>query len=250
MEDIEFLVDFHLEADRQGPGSERDTRMALELSGLAPRSDLRIADIGCGSGGQTLTLARATGAKITAVDFFEPLLKKLRERARAAGLNEQIITLTHSMEDLPFETEEFDLIWSEGAIYNMGFERGIREWKQFLKPGGCLAVSELTWLGARRPRQIEDYWRAEYPGIDTAAAKIRQLEENGYSPVGYFTLSPESWLKTYFGPMENRYQPFLERHQYSEAARQVVAQQQEEIRIYKQNQEYFSYGFYIARRLD
>jgi len=37
------------------------------------------------------------------------------------------------MDDLPFQDEELDLIWSEGAIYNIGFERGLIEWRKFLK---------------------------------------------------------------------------------------------------------------------
>ena len=35
-----------------------------------------------------------------------------------------------------------DLIWSEGAIYNIGFEQGVRDWRPFLKEGGVLVASE------------------------------------------------------------------------------------------------------------
>ena len=41
------------------------------------------------------------------------------------------VPLAASMEDLPFESSYFDLIWSEGAIYNIGFEKGIKTWKPF-----------------------------------------------------------------------------------------------------------------------
>jgi hypothetical protein len=37
----------------------------------------------------------------------------------------------------------------------MGFEQGVAYWKRFLKPGGILAVSEITWLTATRPKAIE-----------------------------------------------------------------------------------------------
>ena len=42
------------------------------------------------------------------------------------------------MEHLPFGKEEFDLIWSEGAIYNIGFQRGLKEWREYIKPGGYI----------------------------------------------------------------------------------------------------------------
>jgi hypothetical protein len=44
------------------------------------------------------------------------------------------------MEDLHLEASSLDLIWSEGAIYNMGFEKGLQSWHQFLKTGGYIAV--------------------------------------------------------------------------------------------------------------
>ncbi|GAM56739.1 probable transcription regulator [Vibrio ishigakensis] len=48
------------------------------------------------------------------------------------------------MGDLPFEEDSFDVLWSEGAVYNIGFETGIRDWRKYLKSGGTLVVSELT----------------------------------------------------------------------------------------------------------
>ena len=48
------------------------------------------------------------------------------------------------MDNLPFQNEELDLIWSEGAIYNIGFERGMNEWNKYLKKGGFIAVSEAV----------------------------------------------------------------------------------------------------------
>jgi ubiquinone/menaquinone biosynthesis C-methylase UbiE len=73
---------------------------------------------------------------------------------------------------LPFNDEEYDVIWSEGAIYNIGFEKGVKDWKRFLKTGGMMVVSEITWLTAERPSELQEYWKNEYPEIDTASSKI------------------------------------------------------------------------------
>ncbi len=250
MEDIGLLVDLHREGDRQGPGGERETLRAIELSGLAGKRDLQIADIGCGTGASTLVLARELDAHIAAVDFLPEFLDRLRDRARRAGYDERITTHPVSMETLPFAPGSLDAIWSEGAIYNMGFEQGLVAWREFLRPGGILAVSELTWLTERRPAEIEAHWRAEYPGVDTASAKMAVLERCGFSPVGYFVLPEECWLANYYRPLQDRFPAFLAGHGRSDAARAVVAAEEEEIRLYERYGAFFSYGFYIARKVD
>lgn len=249
MPPLDYLIDLHLPAERQGPGSEADTLRALSFVDIAGQKGLRIADIGCGSGSQTRTLARALDGQITAVDLFPAFLARLDEEARQAGLAHKIQTLAASMDDLPFEAESLDLIWSEGAIYNMGFEAGLQAWRQFLKPGGYLAVSEITWLTPTRPAEIQAFWEGEYPEIALASTKIQQLEAHGYALRGYFVLSPASWLETYYQPMEARFEAFLEKHGQAEAARQVVAEHRAEIALYRQYQDCYSYGFYVAQKV-
>ena len=183
MSEIELIIDLHKNTQRQGPGSEKDTLNALNLIGLSPDPEVKLADIGCGSGGQTLTLAQNINGHITAVDLFPEFLDELNETSKKLGLEGKIKTLKASMDNLPFKPGEFDVIWSEGSIYIMGFEKGIRYWKAFLKEGGHLAVSEITWTTDSRPQEIDDFWTSEYPEIDTAANKIKILESNGYSLV-------------------------------------------------------------------
>jgi ubiquinone/menaquinone biosynthesis C-methylase UbiE len=111
---------------------------------LDPSAPLRIADIGCGTGSSAMLLARALNAQITAVDFLPDFVEVLKANAESEGLSKKIDPLVCSMDNLQFDNEEYDVIWSEGAIYNMGFENGINDWKRFLKPGGLLVVSEIT----------------------------------------------------------------------------------------------------------
>jgi len=249
MTELELLIDFYKDAERQGPGSSIETIKALNFTNLNKNHKLKIADIGCGSGGQTITLAQNIEGKITAVDLFPEFLEKLNCNAKELGLQDKISTLEKSMEDLPFDNEEFDIIWSEGAIYNMGFETGIKKWKDYLKTGGYLAVSEITWITNSRPKEIEEFWNEEYPEIDTASNKIRLLEKNGYSPVGYFILSQNSWIDNFYTPMEKRIPAFLEKHNNSEIAKNIIKEHKEEIRKYKKYKEYYSYGFYIAKKI-
>jgi SAM-dependent methyltransferase len=161
---------------------------------------------------------------------------------------DRITTLAAPMEALPFEEEWYDAIWAEGAIYNMGFAAGAEAWRRFLKPGGVLAVSELTWLTATRPAELQAHWDGEYPEVDTASAKMGVLEDLGFSPLGYFPLPERCWLDNYYRPMQARFPAFLARQGNSEAARAVVAAEEAEISLYERYEAFVSYGYYIARK--
>lgn len=249
MDDLELLLDFHLGSARQGPGGDEETALAIRLAGLEGAKGLKIADIGCGNGAASRMLARSLDAHVTAVDFLAPFLGELEAASAEAGLSDRISTLEASMDALPFEDEQFDVIWAEGAIYNMGFKAGVEGWRRFLKPGGVLAVSELTWLTAERPAELQAHWDAEYPEVDVASAKMAVLEQAGYEPAGYFTLPERCWLEKYYRPMQARFDAFLERHAHSDAAKAIADAEQREIDLYERFKAFVSYGFYIARKV-
>lgn len=249
MTEIELLIDFHKNAKRQGPGSNEDTLKALSFISFKTGQPLKVADIGCGSGAQTIALAQNIEGQITAVDLFPEFLDKLNANSKELGLQDKITTLEKSMDDLPFTNEEFDIIWSEGAIYIIGFEEGVKKWKDYLKSGGYIALSEITWTTNSRPNEIEEHWNKEYPQIDTASNKIKIIEENGFSPVGYFYLPVSSWIDNYYQPIEERFDDFLQKHNNSELAKSIVDGEKEEIKKYKKYKDFLSYGFYIAKKI-
>jgi SAM-dependent methyltransferase len=192
--------------------------------------------------------SRLPNARITAVDLFPEFLDVLAQRARAAGCSEQIETLPRSMDSLPFAAESLDLIWSEGAIYNLGFTKGIEAWRPFLRPGGVVAISEITWLRPDPPDEIRRHWESEYPEIATASAKIAILERAGYDLLGYLVLPPANWIDNYYEPTEERMPAFLQRHAGLPEAAEIVAMERQEVDLYKRYQDWFSYGFYVARK--
>ena len=245
----DLLIDLHKGNKRQGPGGDEQTKQALQLAGLMNSSQpLKIADIGCGTGASTLTLAENLNATITAVDLFQDFLDVLNADAGKRGVADKIKTLAGSMEDLPFEEGSLDVIWAEGAIYNMGFAKGVEYFKRFLKPGGILAASEITWLTKERPEEIQQHWDAEYPEIATVSNKIQTLEDQGFILKGYFPLPESSWIKNYYTPLESTFDGFVVKHD-SDDARAIIEAEKVEIALYKKHRDYYSYGFYIAQKV-
>ena len=248
MDNLQLLVDLHQDAVRQGPGGDDETRLAIRLSRLKGAKKLKIADIGCGSGAPTLVLADQLDAQIIAVDFLPEFLAKLEDAASRIGVADHITTMAASMDKLPFAREGLDAIWSEGAIYNMGFAAGIEAWRKYLKPGGILAVSELTWLTDERPEELQAHWDRAYPEVDTASVKMTILERLGFSPMGYFVLPETCWLDNYYRPMQQRFTTFLERHKNSDVARAIVKAEEKEISLYERHKAFIGYSYYIARK--
>jgi len=153
------------------------------------------------------------------------------------------------MDELPFQAEELDLIWSEGAIYNIGFERGINEWRKYLKTGGYIAVTEASWFTDERPAEINDFWNEAYPEIDTIPIKMGQLQKAGYIPVAAFCLSEYCWTKIFYEPQVEAQKIFLQKYPNNQTAKELIANLRFEEEMYQQYKDYYSYVFYIGKKL-
>jgi SAM-dependent methyltransferase len=250
MADIEHLPDvffeLHRDLPREGPGDDESTLRALAMCTELPAKP-DVLDVGCGPGMQTLALARVTGGIVTAVDMHEPFLDQLREGAEAAGVRERIHVMRGDMTDLPFGPDSFDLVWSEGAAYIMGITEAFTAWRRFLRPGGYIVVSELTWLVPDPPAEVYDLFTAQYAGIRDVAGNLERIGEAGYDVVGHFTLPDESWWTHYQTPLDARIPALLEKYAGDEAALAVINESVEEHRIRRQYPETYGYEFYVAR---
>ncbi|KAF0190042.1 MAG: hypothetical protein FD168_340 [Desulfobulbaceae bacterium] len=209
--DFNLICEYFSSLDQQGPGSPEVTIKALSfIDNLT--ADSRIADIGCGTGGQTMVLAHHTLGHITGIDLFPTFIDLFNLNAKKLNLQDRVSGIVGSMENLPFHNEELDLIWSEGAIYNIGFERGLKEWHKFLKTGGYIAVSEASWFTDKRPLEIDKFWQDAYPEIDTVSNKVAQMQAAGYLPMATFILPENCWTEHFYTPQVLSQQNFLEKY--------------------------------------
>jgi len=247
--DYQLISEYFSTVERQAPGSPQVTLQALSfIDNLAENS--RIADIGCGTGGQTMLLAQNTPGIITALDLSPEYIKRLINKTEQLNLQDKVNGIVGSMDNLPFREEEFDLIWSEGAIYNIGFERGLNEWRTFLKKGGYIAVTENTWFTMERPPEIQKFWQKVYPEIDTISNKVAQMQKAGYMPVATFVLPENCWTEHFFPPLEKVQEDFLEKHKRNQAAENFIKSERYVRELYYKYKTYFGYAFYIGKRIE
>lgn len=245
--DVNLICEFFLNTKRQGPGSPDVTLKALSfIDNLSDTA--QIADIGCGTGGQTMVLAQNVSGTITGLDFFSGCIDKFNLDALKLNLQNRVKGIVGSMDNLPFEKESLDLIWSEGAIYNIGFERGLKEWRKYLKTGGYIAVSESSWFTDERPKEINDFWVDAYPEIDTIPNQVAKIYKAGYLPVATFILPENCWTEHYFAPKIAAQKIFLSKYAGNKTAEEFSALQSSEEVLYRKYKEFYGYTFFIAKK--
>jgi ubiquinone/menaquinone biosynthesis C-methylase UbiE len=245
--DLNIIYDFFSNSERQGPGSPEETLRALSfINGLTEKS--KIADIGCGTGGQTMVLGQNTPCEIIGVDAWPDFIDQFNQNAQSKNLQNRVKGIVGNMENLPFEEEELDLILSEGAIYNIGFERGLNEWRKFLKKGGYIAVTENTWFSEERPAEIQDFWQKAYPEIDTIPTKVAQMQKAGYLPIATYVLPESVWI-AYYSWQTLRREAFLKKYSGNKAVEEFIDAQRYEAELYDKYKEYYGYVFYIGKKI-
>jgi SAM-dependent methyltransferase len=246
--DINLICEYFSSVERQGPGSPEVTLKALSfIDNLTNES--RITDIGCGTGGQTMVLAQNVPGHITGIDLFPYFIDQFNTNAAKLNLQDRINGIVGSMDNLPFRDEELDLIWSEGAIYNIGFERGLNEWRKFLKTGGYIAVSEASWFTEERPAEINTFWQDAYPEIDTIPNKVAQMQKAGYIPVATFILPENCWIEHFYVPQVKAQDVFLKKYAGNKTAEELIASQRHEAQLYFRYKEFYGYVFYIGKKI-
>jgi SAM-dependent methyltransferase len=232
---------------RWAPGSTESTLRALYLARGLPEHP-RILDVGCGPGAQTVDLARTTGAWIVAVDIRQQVLDELNERAEAAGVLSQVTTVKASMLEMDFDDASFDLIWSEGAIYIAGFAAGLGEWRRFLKPGGWIAVSELSWLVPDPPAEAAAFWARNYPGMGSIERNCQIITETGYAGADGFVLPERDWWDNYYGPAAKRGEELREKYAADREALATLDEMQREHDLFRAYHDAYGYVFYVTRK--
>ena len=216
---------FQIKKDRIRKRLLKYTRKAFRM--LPQLDKPRILDVGCGSGIPTMELARLSQGEVIGIDIDQPALDKLTSKIREVGLTDRVQAINCSILEMDFPDESFDIIWSEGSIFVIGFERGLREWKRFLKPNGFLVAHD-------EKGNIEE--------------KLEQISSCGYELLGHFTMSEDMWWTEYFAPLEKLIGEARKKYPDDPKVFEEANSAQWEIDMFKKNPERNSSVFFIMRK--
>jgi ubiquinone/menaquinone biosynthesis C-methylase UbiE len=232
---------------RQGPGDAKSTKRAFQnLVGLPEYPE--ILDVGCGTGGQTLVLAKLSAGNITALDNHKPFIDKLKRNASRAGYAERVHCVVGDMNSMNFPRRSFDAIWCEGAVFAIGLENALKAWRQLLRPQGYLVVSELVWFKKRAPQEVKDFFAREYPDMRYYKDINTVIKSSGYQLIDYFKLPSKSWWTHYYTPIEVKLVALRRKYKNNKDAQAIFDSFQLEIDMHRKYSPYYGYGFYTMRK--
>jgi SAM-dependent methyltransferase len=244
----EIFFELYEGLPRQGPGNRACAEMALGLCRDLPPT-AAVLDLGCGVGGQTLHLAELLpGARITAIDSHAPSIDRLGRTVAERGLGARVHPVVGDMARPGLPPESVDLVWSEGALYNIGIETALRVCHGLLRAGGYLAFTDAVWRTDDPPPEVKASFDLDYPTMGRVSDVVAAIGKTGFSLEGHFTLSDEAWWDDFYTPMERRIEELRGKHAGDAEALGVLDQLAHEPEMHRRYLDYYAYEFFVVRR--
>lgn len=233
---------------RQGPGNRASTARALGLCVDLPPAPA-IIDLGCGVGAQSLHLAELVpSASIVAVDLHPPSIERLRAERARRGLGARVSAEVGDMACPPQSCGPFDLVWSEGALYNIGLRNALCSCHALLRPGGYLAFTDAVWRRADPPASVRAAFEGDYPTMGTVSDDLAAIGDCGFRVVGHFVLPDEAWWDDFYSPMEIRIGVLRAKYADDREALSILDQLADEPAMHRRHADFYAYAFFVARR--
>ncbi|MBN2735202.1 MAG: class I SAM-dependent methyltransferase [Methanomicrobiaceae archaeon] len=253
--ELDLLCSLFEGLPRQGPGDFEHTHKAFRMLSGVPKG-AKILDIGCGKGMQTIALAKlCPDCLITAVDIHQPFLDALNENAAAEGFSDRIKTVCASMDDLSFDEGEFDIIWAEGSIFIIGFEKGINYWKKFLKQDGFMMASDLVLFTENPPEELMDFLKICSPDPELCSPKIMTEDEGaemankaGFNVWGTFRLPANVWYDSYYNYVKENNKLLREKYRDNKEVLGVVEFNEKEMEVHSRYQKEYGYAYFVIQK--
>jgi len=150
------------------------------------------------------------------------------------------------MKDIPGAFQNIDLLWSEGAAYNIGFPNALATWAPALRPGGFAVISELSWMREQVSEAEKEFFGSAYPDMRSMQQNIAAAEMAGYKLLATHTLPRESWINGCYDILLPRAQGLLD--QPDPSVRNLASETIREIEVFESSEGSYGYVFYALQR--
>lgn len=224
---------------RQGPGDDAITTALFERYAIPGG---RVLDLGCGTGASALALARA-GARVTGVDIHPPFLDALAAQAAAEGLGSRVETRCADMLKTGFADNAFDVVWSEGAAYAVGFDAALSEALRLARPGGLIAMSDCVWFRPDPVDAVRAHWAAGYPGMRSPGTTLEAASSLGLHFLHAEKVPFRIWETGFYAPLEAAMARCAGDDDPEMQA--VIAEQRAEIALHREHRDVFGYVHFV-----
>ena len=124
-------------------------------------------DLGSGSGGVGLALARMSSSTILLIDPQAESLIEALNKARGSCVENQVMTVVAHAESMPLPNCSVDLVASRGSIFFWRAPpQGLREVQRILRPGGKAMIG--GGLGSAYPQWArQEFFRQQQQNLTT-----------------------------------------------------------------------------------
>jgi ubiquinone/menaquinone biosynthesis C-methylase UbiE len=188
----------------------------------------RILDIGCGSGVPTLELAKLSGGEVIGIDIDQSCIDEFNRKISEEEYSNRVKAINVSLSEMKFPDEAFNVVWSEGVIRTIGFERSLKEWRRLLKHNGYLVI---------------------HYQVSRAADALSRIPQHCYRLVDTLSLPEDAWWTEFYKPIEEKMDTLLYKYGNSSDALKLLKQYKSEMDMVKKDPINFRSAFYIMKKV-
>lgn len=260
MESKEEFFDFAAEVGlTKHIGGVEATEELVELCDIGEGK--YVLDVGCGVGVTPSFIAKRYGCKVVGVDISEAMIKRSRERAKRAGVEDRVEFRVADAQDLPFDDGLFDAVITESVTaFPDDKQRAVNEYARVTKPGGYIGLNESTWLKVPPPPEMIA-WASQDLGATvkplTSGDWVGLLEGAGLSEivVSIREVKVQDEAKGLLGRygcggMLKVWSRMLALYVRNPAYRRFVKEVREVGVVPENLDEYFGYGIYVGKKAE
>ena len=169
----------NLEPSDLAPIDEFHTRgkeSTIEIADLAQiQEEHKILDVGCGLGGSARYIANEFGCSVIGVDLTDEYIEVANKLSEFVKLSEKVSFKQSSALELPFSSNEFDIVWTEHTQMNIGDKtKFYGEISRVLKPNGRLVFHDVFFGDSKEPHYPTPW--AEHAGLSSLCTQEEAKE--------------------------------------------------------------------------